>query len=90
MRKQRLIEGMNNSTRIRFIVDGVGMYCRISDVENFATYSAQQAVITALQNLQAHSRELAFATCKAQPTGWGTNSVFAGVQHNVQVDLLKD
>ena len=89
MRKQRLIEGMNNSQKIRFIVDGVGMYCRISDVENFATYSAQQAVITALQNLQ-YSREMAFATCKAQPTGWGTNSVFAGVQHNVQVDLLKD
>ena len=88
MRKQRLIEGMNNSTRIRFIVDGVGMYCRISDVENFATYSAQQAVITALQNLQAQ-RELAFTMCKQQPTGWGTNSIFAGKQHNVQVDLLK-
>ena len=53
MRKQRLIEGLNNSQKIRFIVDGVGMYCRISDVENFATYSAQQAMITALQNLQA-------------------------------------
>jgi hypothetical protein len=89
MRKQRLIEGMNNSTKIRFIVDGVGMYCRISDVENFATYSAQQAVITALQNLQAQ-RELAFTMCKTQPTGWGTNSIFAGKRHNVQVDLLKD
>ena len=88
MRKQRLIQGLNNSTRIRFIVDGVGMYCRISDVENFATYSAQQAVITALQNLQAQ-RELAFAMCRQQPTGWGTNSIFAGKQHNVQVDLLK-
>ena len=87
MCKQRLIEGMNNSTRIRFIVDGVGMYCRISDVENFATVSAQQAVISALQNLQ-YSREMAFATCKPQPTGYGTNSVFAGVQHNVQVDLV--
>ena len=88
MRKQRLIQGLNNSQKIRFIVDGVGMYCRISDVENFATYSAQQAVITALQNLQAQ-RELAFTMCRQQPTGWGTNSVFAGVQHNVQVDLLK-
>jgi hypothetical protein len=46
-------------------------------------------VITALQNLQAQ-RELAFTMCKAQPTGWGTNSIFAGKQHNVQVDLLKD
>ena len=89
MRKQRLIQGMNNSQKIRFIVDNVGMYCRISDVENFATYSAQQAVITALQNLQAQ-RELAFAMCRQQPTGWGTNSIFAGKQHNVQVDLLKD
>ena len=89
MRKQRLIQGLNNSQKIRFIVDGVGMYCRISDVENFATYSAQQAVITALQNLQAQ-RELAFAMCRQQPTGWGTNSIFAGRQHNVQVDLLKD
>ena len=88
MRKQRLIQGLNNSQKIRFIVDGVGMYCRISDVENFATYSAQQAVITALQNLQAQ-RELAFTMCKRQPTGWGTNSIFAGRQHNVQVDLLK-
>jgi hypothetical protein len=88
MRKQRLIEGLNNSQKIRFIVDGVGMYCRIADVENFATYSAQQAVITALQNLQAQ-RELAFTMCKQQPTGWGTNSIFAGRQHNVQVDLLK-
>ena len=65
------------------------MYCRISDVENFATLSAQQAVITALQNLQA-KRELAFTMCKPQPTGWGTNSVFSGVQHNVQVDLIKE
>jgi hypothetical protein len=45
-------------------------------------------VITALQNLQAQ-RELAFTMCKQQPTGWGTNSIFGGKQHNVQVDLLK-
>lgn len=88
MRKQRLIQGLNNSQKIRFIVDGVGMYCRIADVENFATYSAQQAVITALQSLQAQ-RELAVSMNRAQPTGWGTNSIFAGRQHNVQVDLLK-
>ena len=88
MRKQRLIAGLNNSQKIRFIVDGVGMYCRIADVENFATYSAQQAVITALQSLQAQ-RELASTMCRAQPTGWGTNSIFAGKQHEVQVDLLK-
>ena len=64
MRKQRLIAGLNNSQKIRFIVDGVGMYCRIADVENFATYSAQQAVITALQSLQAQ-RELASTMCRA-------------------------
>jgi hypothetical protein len=32
MRKQRLIQGLNNSPEIRFIVDGVGMYCRISQM----------------------------------------------------------
>ena len=87
MRKQRLIEGLNNSQKIRFIVDGVGMYCRISDVENFATVSAQQAVISALQNLQA-SRELASTMRSPQPTGFGTRSVFAGRDHDVQVDLI--
>lgn len=87
MRKQRLIEGLNNSQKIRFIVDGVGMYCRISDVENFATVSAQQAVISALQNLQA-SRELAFTMRQVQPTGFGTRSFFAGKSHDVQVDLV--
>jgi hypothetical protein len=87
MRKQRLIEGLNNSQKIRFIVDGVGMYCKISDVENFATVSSQQAVISALQNLQA-SRELAFAKCQPQPTGFGIRSVFSGKSHDVQVDLV--
>lgn len=87
MRRQRLIQGFNNSQRIRFIVDGVGMYCRIADVENFATASAQQAVITALQNLQAQ-RELSRARRQPQPTGWGTHSTFAGRPHDVQVDLV--
>jgi hypothetical protein len=87
MRKQRLIQGLNNSQKIRFIVDGIGMYCKIADVENFATLSAQQAVITALQNLQAQ-RELAFTTCQPQPRGFGFNSVFSGKRHDVQVDLI--
>ena len=87
MRKQRLIEGMNNNTRIRFIVDGIGMYCKISDVENFATVSAQQAVITALQHLQAH-RELALTRREPEPTGFGFRSVFSGKSHDVQVDLI--
>lgn len=86
MRKRRLIGGLNNSTKIRWIVDGVGMYCRIADVENFATVSAQQAVITALLNLQA-ARQRAVARCEPRPTGWGTNDWFCGYQHNVQVDL---
>lgn len=87
MRKQRLIEGLNNSQKIRFIVDGIGMYCKISDVENFATMSAQQAVIVALQHLQA-SREMAVATRKPLPTGFGIRSVFSGKNHDVQVDLV--
>jgi hypothetical protein len=87
MRKQRLIEGLNNSTKIRFMIDGFGMYCRVSDIENFATSSHRVAVWSALQHLQS-SRELAFAKCQPKPTGFGYRSTFQGVNHDVQVDLV--
>lgn len=87
MRKQQIVSGMNNSQKIRFMVNGFGMYCKISDIENFATTSHRVAVILALQHLQC-SRELAFSTCKPKPTGFGTRSVFQGVDIDVQVDLV--
>lgn len=87
MRVQRLVSGLNNSQKIRFMIDGFGMYCKVVDIENFATSSHRVAVFMALQNLQA-SRELAFSKCQPQPTGFGFNGTFQGVKHDVQVDLV--
>jgi hypothetical protein len=88
MRKQQIVSGMNNSQKIRFMVNGFGMYCRVSDIENFATSSHRVAVISALQHLQCN-RDLSTSLGKKEmPTGFGTRSVFQGVDIDVQVDLV--
>jgi len=87
MRKQQIVSGMNNSQKIRFIVNGFGMYCKVSDIENFATSSYRVAVISALQHLQC-DRDLHKSTGrKDMPTGFGTRSTFQGVDIDVQVNL---
>jgi len=88
MRKQQIVSGMNNSQKIRFIVNGFGMYCKVSDIENFATSSHRVAVISALQHLQC-DRDLYKSTGRKDiPTGFGTRSNFQGVDIDVQVDLV--
>ena len=88
MRRQQIVSGMNNSQKIRFMIDGFGMYCKVADIENFATSSHRVAVIAALQHLQC-TRDLA-QSCgrKDIPTGFGTRRKFQGVDHDVQVDLI--
>jgi hypothetical protein len=87
MRTQQIISGMNNSQKIRFMIDGFGMYCRVSDIENFATSSHRVAVISALQHLQC-DRELTKSSGRKDiPTGFGICSTFQGVTHDVQVNL---
>jgi hypothetical protein len=87
MRKQQIVSGMNNSQKIRFIVNGFGMYCKVSDIENFATSPHRVAVISALQHLQC-DRDLHKSTGrKDMPTGFGTRSTFQGVDIDVQVNL---
>jgi len=88
MRKQQIVSGMNNSQKIRFIVNGFGMYCKVSDIESFATSSHRVAVISALQHLQC-DRDLSKSLGKKEiPTGFGTRSNFQGVDIDVQVDLV--
>jgi hypothetical protein len=87
MRKQQIIQGMNNSQKIRFIVNGFGMYCKVSDIENFATTSHRVAVISALQHLQCDRELYKSKGRKELPTGFGTRSTFQGVDIDVQVDL---
>jgi hypothetical protein len=88
MRRQQIVSGMNNSQKIRFMIDGFGMYCKVSDIENFATSSHRVAVISALQHLQC-TRDLAKSCGKKDiPSGFGTRRTFQGVDHDVQVNLI--
>lgn len=87
MRKQQIVSGMNNSQKIRFMIDGFGMYCKVSDIENFATSSHRVAVISALQHLQCDRELIKSSGRKDIPTGFGICSTFQGVKHDVQVNL---
>jgi O-methyltransferase involved in polyketide biosynthesis len=52
MRKKRIIEGLNNSQKIRVIVEGVGLYMTVGQVETmFATTNHRAAICVALQTL---------------------------------------
>ena len=88
MRTQQIIPGMNNSQKIRFIIDGFGMYCKVADIENFATSSHRVAVISALQHLQCDRDLCKSLGRKDIPTGLVTRSSFQAVTHDVQVNLI--
>lgn len=95
MRKQRLIEGFNNSQRIRVIVDGVGFYTTVGGTSDICTRKHRMAVQAALMNL-SHDRRMAFIRCTPFPIGFGFNyNYFEGTTDNnasvvsVQVDLCE-
>ena len=94
MRKPRLIQGFNNSQKIRVIVEGVGLYTTVGDTENICTRKHRMAVWTALQNL-SYDRQMAFAKCQPFPTGFAFNYSYtedAGKSQefvSVQVDLVE-
>jgi len=93
MRRQRLIDGLNNSQKIRVIVDGVGFYTTVQGTSDICTRKHRTAVQVALMNL-AHDRQMAFIRCTPHPTGFGFNYRYtedAGkteVLVPVQVDLV--
>jgi len=94
MRKPRLIEGFNNSQRIRVIIDGVGFYTTVGGTEDICTRKHRMAVQTALINLSS-DRQTAFIRCTSRPTGFGFNyNYYEGTVDNnactvpVQVDLI--
>ena len=82
MRTKQLIHGLNNTQKIRFIVDGVGMHCKVQDIENIATTKHRVAVWLALEHLSVENYTLKDRAMRV--TGYGTT--YDGVQ--VQVDLL--
>ena len=81
MRRKQLVQGLNNSQKIRFMINGFGMYCRISDLENFATTSHRVAIWDCLNSLVRFNSG---NDIKAS----GQSGTWNG--HNVQVDLIKE
>lgn len=81
MRTKRLITGLDNSQKIRFIVNGFAMYCRIKDIENIATECHRVAVWLALEQIgSSHGSN--------QPITSYSSNRWQGV--DVQVDLIDD
>lgn len=82
----RLIEGLNNSQRIRIIVDGVGIHTTVRGAFDLVFYRHREAVVRALHSL-AVSRSI-----KEKTTGLATrfdirqDDGFHSV--DVQVDLI--
>lgn len=91
MRTQRLIDGFNNSQKIRVIVAGVGFYTTVGSTSDIMTRKHRMAVQTALMNL-ASQRHLARAVGRGDiPVGFGFNYNYTdGTERDVvdvQVDL---
>lgn len=51
MRKERLVFGLNNKQRIRFVVNGFAMYCTVQDIQNIATTKHRVAVWSTAERL---------------------------------------
>jgi len=75
MRTKRLIKGLNNNQKIRFIVNGFIMYSTVKDVFQIATADNRNAVVFALTSI---------ATSKDKIVSFGSS--LDGV--NFQVDLV--
>ena len=80
----RHVSGFSNSTKIRFIVNGFGMYGTINDIyTKTATVSHGTALRLAIQKLAYDRRHSSF-TGEGRPVG--VSITYEGVQ--VQVDLM--
>lgn len=82
MRTKRLVEGLDNSQKIRFIVNGFMMHCRIKDILNISERHQRMAVWNALNRIGLENI-VAKQQNKPGITGFGSNS--DGI--DVQVDL---
>lgn len=89
MRIPRLIDGLNNSQRIRVIVDGVGFFTTVAGTSDICTHRHRVATQIALMNL-ANSRYTATVRGTDMPSGFGFNYPVNGEETfvSVQVDLL--
>jgi hypothetical protein len=82
MRTKRLIEGLNNSQKIRVIINGIGFYTTVADTENMVFTSQRVAVQSLLYSLGLSGDRGLASTQRVYDE---TNKV---VEFQVQVDLV--
>jgi hypothetical protein len=85
MRTKQLVAGLNNSQKIRFIVNGFSMFCRVKDIQNIASRDHRVAVWLAAERIGMENWR---AQRSGKPTIRGFASTIEGVE--VQVDLCDD
>jgi len=82
MRAKRLIQGLNNSQKIRVIIDGVGFVTTVKDVDNMPFVSQRVAVHSVLMSIGTQGLQ-GLATTQRVYTERQTTE-----EYQVQVDLI--
>jgi len=85
MRTKQVIAGLNNSQKIRIMVDGFGMYMTVRNVESICTTTHRWAVESALVRLVSAMKK------DSSTTGFGSRiNVYNGKMESVSVDIQVD
>jgi hypothetical protein len=95
MRTKRFIDGLNNSQKIRVIVNGIGFHTTVEGAFNMAFRSQQMAVTQVLQSIGWNRRALKgrVVDLSNTMTGLATRVRVYGeddklVEFDVQIDLI--
>jgi|APGre2960657373_1045057.scaffolds.fasta_scaffold238103_1 hypothetical protein len=95
MRTKRFIDGLNNSQKIRVIINGIGFHTTVEGAFNMAFRSQQMAVTQVLQSIGWNRRALKgrVVDLSNTMTGMGTRVRVYGeddklVEFDVQIDLI--
>jgi hypothetical protein len=82
MRAKRLIQGLNNSQKIRVIIDGVGFVTTVRDVDNMPFLSQRMAVHSTLMSIGTQGLQGLATTQRVYSERQTTE------EYQVQVDLV--
>jgi len=85
MKTKQVIAGLNNSQKIRIMVDGFGMYMTVENLDNICTSTHRWAVESALIRLVTATKK------DSTTTGFGSRiNVYNGKMESVSVDVQVD
>ena len=85
MKTKQVIAGLNNSQKIRIMVDGFGMYMKVKNLDSICTSTHRYAVDTALVLLVNAIQK------DPSTTGFGSRiMVYNGKMESVSVDVQVD